>query len=107
MGSMATPNVWAAGYTVHPGDILLISVWKEEGLQRPLEFASSSVEALRAERRYEIITPQECIERHLTRDEFFATVHPLIGGMPLDQAWKSLRLYAEQVLPVVRDILTD
>lgn len=78
------------------------SSWKEEGLQRPLEFASSSVEALRAERRYEIITPQECIERHLTRPEFFATVHPLIGGMPLDEGWQSLRLYAEQVLPAVR-----
>ena len=34
LASIATPGVWAAGYTVHPGDILLISVWKEEGLEQ-------------------------------------------------------------------------
>jgi alkanesulfonate monooxygenase SsuD/methylene tetrahydromethanopterin reductase-like flavin-dependent oxidoreductase (luciferase family) len=79
------------------------SSWKEEGLQRPLEFASSSVEALREEGRYEIITPQECIERHRARDDFFATIHPLIGGMPLDRAWRCLELYGERVLPALQE----
>ncbi|MCZ6830264.1 MAG: LLM class flavin-dependent oxidoreductase [Gammaproteobacteria bacterium] len=77
--------------------------WKEEGLQRPLEFASSSVEALREEKRYEIITPEQCIHRHKTREEFFATIHPLIGGMPLERGWACLKLYAEQVLPALAE----
>ena len=77
------------------------SSWKEEGLQRPLEFESSSVEALREEKRYEIITPEECIHRHKTREQFFATLHPLIGGMPLQRAWDCLKLYTEQVLPAL------
>ena len=77
------------------------SSWKEEGLQRPLEFESSSVEALRAEKRYEIITPAECIARHRANPDFFSTIHPLVGGMPLERAWNCLRLYAEQVLPVL------
>jgi hypothetical protein len=77
------------------------SSWAEEGLQRPLEFASSSVAELRAEKRYEIITPQECVERHRVRSDFFATIHPLIGGMPLDRAWRCLELYGERVLPAI------
>lgn len=77
--------------------------WKEEGLQRPLEFASSSVEALRAERRYEIITPEECIARHRADPQYFATIHPLIGGVPLARAWRCLELYAERVLPALGD----
>lgn len=77
------------------------SSWKEEGLQRPLEFESSSVEALRAEKRYEIITPEECVDRHRNRQEFFATLHPLIGGMPIERGWQCLNLYAEQVLPAL------
>ena len=74
------------------------SSWKTEGVNRPLEFHSDSVEALRAERRYEIITPGECLQRHREREDFFATIHPLVGGMPLDRAWQCLRLYSEQVL---------
>lgn len=74
------------------------SSWKTEGVHRPLEFASNSVEALREEKRYEIITPAECAARHHEREDFFAAIHPLIGGMPLDAAWASLKLYAEEVV---------
>ena len=79
-------------------ETLEYSSWKTEGLKRPLEFSSDSVESLREEKRYEIITPQECLERHTSRPDFFATLHPLIGGMPLDRAWNCLKLYTDQVL---------
>jgi hypothetical protein len=26
-------------------------------------------------------------------------LHPLVGGMPLEEGWRSLRLFAERVLP--------
>ncbi|MEH6569308.1 MAG: LLM class flavin-dependent oxidoreductase [Halioglobus sp.] len=74
------------------------SSWKIEGLDRPLEFESHSVEALRNEKRYEILSPKECLERHNTRDDFFAVIHPLIGGMPLERGWHCLKLYTEGVL---------
>ncbi len=77
------------------------SSWKEEGLQRPLEFESGSVEGLRAEKRYEIISPEECIARHQQREDYHATLHPLIGGMPLARGWRSLKLYTEKVLPAL------
>ena len=79
-------------------EALEYSSWKTKGINRPLEFHSESVEALRAEKRYEIITPEECLERHRNRKDFFATLHPLIGGMPLDRGWQCLTLYAEKVL---------
>jgi len=79
-------------------EVVEYSSWKTEGVNRPLEFSSDSLQALRAEKRYEIITPQECRQRHRERGDFFAAIHPLIGGMPLDEAWRCLRLYCEQVL---------
>ena len=79
-------------------EVIEYSSWKTEGVNRPLEFDSDSVEALRAEKRYEIITPGECILRHRERPDFSAALHPLVGGMPLDKAWDCLRLYTEQVL---------
>ena len=79
-------------------EVVEYSSWKKEGLSRPLEFNSDSVDALRAEGRYEIITPEACLERHDQRRDYTATLHPLIGGMPLDRAWQCLHLYTEKVL---------
>jgi hypothetical protein len=62
---------------------------------------SDSLQALRESGHYEIITPEECIHRHRAKPDFFATMHPLVGGMPLERAWHSLSLYAEQVLPAL------
>lgn len=77
------------------------SSWKQQGLLRPLEFESASVEALRQSKRYEILTPAQCRARHEERGEkFMATLHPLVGGVPLERAWGCLRLYVEEVLGV-------
>jgi len=83
-------------------EVIEYSSWKTAGVKRPLEFDSDSVEALRAEKRYEIITPQECARRHRERDDFSAALHPLIGGMPLERAWDCLALYTSQVLAPLR-----
>ncbi len=77
------------------------SSWRASGLNRPFEVAADSVAALRESGQYEIITPEECVARHRADPAFFATIHPLIGGMPLERAWECLRLYAEDVLPAV------
>jgi len=82
-------------------EVMEYSSWSEPGLQRPLEMNGSTIDAIREAGNYEIITPQQCIERHRVDADFFATIHPLVGGMPLDRAWQSLRLYAEQVLPAL------
>ncbi len=74
------------------------SSWHTDALARPLEMDGDSVEALRAGKRYEIITPGECLRRHRERPDLFATIHPLVGGVPLERAWRCLELYADKVL---------
>ncbi|MFT4517716.1 MAG: alkanesulfonate monooxygenase SsuD [Halioglobus sp.] len=86
-------------------EVIEYSSWKTEGVNRPLEFSSASVDALREEKRYEIITPEECRKRHRERGDFFAAIHPLIGGMPLEKAWDCLHLYSKQVLAPLREEL--
>jgi len=75
--------------------------WKQEGLYRPLESASESVDAVRSEGFYEIISPDECIRRHLEDPEFNTGLHPLCGGIPLDRAWNCLNLYVDKVVPAI------
>jgi alkanesulfonate monooxygenase SsuD/methylene tetrahydromethanopterin reductase-like flavin-dependent oxidoreductase (luciferase family) len=75
------------------------SSWQRDGIPRPGEQAVASIDELKAQKRYEILTPDECIERVRSEGEGYSPcLHPLVGGMPLDRAWSSLRLYAEKVL---------
>lgn len=79
-------------------EVVEYSSWKTKGVERPLEFSSESLDALRAEGRYEIITPAECLARFRDQQDYSATLHPLIGGMPLDRAWQCMELYNDKVL---------
>lgn len=72
--------------------------WHDDHMDRPLEFGGDTIEALRENRTYEIITPAECLQRHRQRPDMFAVIHPLVGGMPLERGWRCLELYAEKVL---------
>lgn len=76
--------------------------WRREGVPRPGEQPVETIEALRAQRRYEILTPGECVARIRTGGpRATLCLHPLAGGIPVERAWQSLRLYAEKVLSVV------
>lgn len=79
------------------------SSWAQEGLARPLELEAASLASLRESRRYEILTPAECRERHLAGGEQFTLMlHPLAGGIPLERAWQCLRLYVDDVMTPLR-----
>jgi alkanesulfonate monooxygenase SsuD/methylene tetrahydromethanopterin reductase-like flavin-dependent oxidoreductase (luciferase family) len=91
-------RAWAEVGQHFVNEVQEYSSWQVQGLQRVLESGIDSVEALRREGTYEIITPEECLQRHRENPELFALLHPLIGGMPLDRAWNCLELYAEKVL---------
>jgi alkanesulfonate monooxygenase SsuD/methylene tetrahydromethanopterin reductase-like flavin-dependent oxidoreductase (luciferase family) len=61
---------------------------------------ATSVEALRAEGIYRVLTPDECVARARAQGPLAVFVlFPLCGGTPPDLAWEGLRLYAEEVLP--------
>jgi alkanesulfonate monooxygenase SsuD/methylene tetrahydromethanopterin reductase-like flavin-dependent oxidoreductase (luciferase family) len=72
--------------------------WRRAGVARHYESVADSVEALRAQKAYEIISPEECCSRAAERSEYRPILHPLAGGIPVGRGWKSLRLFVERVL---------
>jgi alkanesulfonate monooxygenase SsuD/methylene tetrahydromethanopterin reductase-like flavin-dependent oxidoreductase (luciferase family) len=73
--------------------------WQTPDIKSSVHSHASTPEELRAEGIYQVLTPDEALER-ATADGAL-NLHPLVGGMPLDAGWESLRLYCEQVLPKV------
>ena len=55
--------------------------------------------ALRASGNYTVVTPDEYGVELREAPFPFAFLHPLCGGMPIDLAWSSLRLFEREVLP--------
>ena len=70
----------------------------QDDLVNPYKTVADTDE-LRSSGAYRVITPAEMIEEQRTSPFPFAMFHPLCGGMPIDLAWSSLRLFEEQVLP--------
>ena len=59
----------------------------------------ADAEALRATDRYPVLTPEAYVRELQAAPFAFAFLHPLCGGMPIEIAWSSLRLFEERVLP--------
>lgn len=73
----------------------------DSGLDSPYTTVAD-LDVLRKTGRYLVLTPAEYVER-LRRAEFpLALLHPLCGGMPVDLAWSSLRLFENEVIPAFR-----
>ncbi len=57
-------------------------------------------EALRATGQYRVVTPEELVAELTEKGPFaFCMLHPLVGGLPPELAWKSLKLIETQVIP--------
>jgi alkanesulfonate monooxygenase SsuD/methylene tetrahydromethanopterin reductase-like flavin-dependent oxidoreductase (luciferase family) len=60
----------------------------------------SDADALRETGQYRVITPDELVDELKAKGEFgFAMFHPLMGGIPPELGWQSLRLFESEVLP--------
>jgi alkanesulfonate monooxygenase SsuD/methylene tetrahydromethanopterin reductase-like flavin-dependent oxidoreductase (luciferase family) len=74
----------------------------QEDLASPYHTVDDA-EELRTSGQYAVLTPDE-LEAELRAAPFpFALFHPLCGGMPLELAWSSLRLFEHEVLPRFED----
>ncbi|MFI7386991.1 LLM class flavin-dependent oxidoreductase [Streptomyces sp. NPDC049813] len=73
--------------------------WQSSDIRSAVKSAATTVEELRAEGVYRILTPEEC----LAQGADTVVLHPLSGGMPLDEGWRSLHLFCENVLPRLKD----
>lgn len=57
-------------------------------------------DALRATGQYRVVTPAQLVEELDAKGPFaFCMLHPLVGGLPPELAWKSLRLIETEVIP--------
>jgi alkanesulfonate monooxygenase SsuD/methylene tetrahydromethanopterin reductase-like flavin-dependent oxidoreductase (luciferase family) len=63
--------------------------------------AVGSIDQLREEGEYKILTPDEYVEELKAAPFPFAMLHPLCGGMPPELAWTSLRLFEDEVIPAL------
>jgi alkanesulfonate monooxygenase SsuD/methylene tetrahydromethanopterin reductase-like flavin-dependent oxidoreductase (luciferase family) len=62
----------------------------------------ADLDELRASGEYAILTPDQFVEELRAAPFPFAMFHPLCGGMPIDVAWSSLRLFEREVMPAFR-----
>ncbi|MYW15664.1 LLM class flavin-dependent oxidoreductase [Streptomyces sp. SID486] len=90
-------RAWAefGGHFLH--EARTYASWQTDGIRSAVRSAATSVEQLRAEGVYRILTPEQCAAQGLDS----LVLHPLAGGMPVEEGWRSLRLFAERVLPAL------
>ncbi|MEU6555439.1 LLM class flavin-dependent oxidoreductase [Streptomyces sp. NPDC046915] len=90
-------RAWAeyGGHFLH--EARTYASWQSAGMHSAVRSAATTVEELRAEGVYRILTPDECVAQGLDN----LVLHPLAGGMPVAEGWRSLRLFAERVVPAL------
>jgi alkanesulfonate monooxygenase SsuD/methylene tetrahydromethanopterin reductase-like flavin-dependent oxidoreductase (luciferase family) len=69
--------------------------WQSPDIRSAVRSAAGTVGELRDEGVYRIVTPDECVALGAEN----LVLHPLCGGMPVDEGWRSLQLLCEHVLP--------
>jgi alkanesulfonate monooxygenase SsuD/methylene tetrahydromethanopterin reductase-like flavin-dependent oxidoreductase (luciferase family) len=73
--------------------------WQTPDIRSSVHSHATTVDELRAEGIYQVLSPAQVRERVAAQGEgALVILHPLCGGLPVDRAWESLRLYADQVL---------
>ncbi|WP_018636061.1 LLM class flavin-dependent oxidoreductase [Parafrankia elaeagni] len=72
-----------------------------DGLANPYRTVPD-IDALRETGQYRVLTPDQLVADLTASRTPFVNFHPLCGGMPIDLAWSSLRLFEHEVLPRIR-----
>ncbi|MFJ8824502.1 LLM class flavin-dependent oxidoreductase [Streptomyces sp. NPDC102467] len=93
-------RTWAAHGAHFLHEARTYASWQSTDIKSAVKSAATTVDELRAEGVYRILTPDECLAQGL--DSY--VLHPLSGGMPLDEGWRSLHLFCDNVLPRLKDL---
>ena len=74
--------------------------WQTADIHSAVSSKAGTVDELRTEGIYEILSPEQAIARCREQGEFATMVlHPLCGGIPVDRGWDTVNLYVDKVLP--------
>ena len=76
--------------------------WKVEAGEDTPYNVFPDTDTLRAANRYHVITPEQMTAQLKAAPFAVAQFHPLCGGMPIELAWSSLKLFEDEVLPAFR-----
>jgi alkanesulfonate monooxygenase SsuD/methylene tetrahydromethanopterin reductase-like flavin-dependent oxidoreductase (luciferase family) len=74
---------------------------QQDGVESPYRMLSNPAD-LAATGMYDVMTPAQMIAELKAMDEPSVVFHPLCGGIPVDLAWESLRIFETEVLPAFR-----
>ncbi|MEW9517101.1 LLM class flavin-dependent oxidoreductase [Streptomyces tubercidicus] len=78
--------------------------WQSTGIRSAVRSSARDAAALREEGVYRVLTPDDCLRLARRPGGGGSLIlHPLCGGMPVDEGWRSLHLFAERVLPRLQD----
>ena len=81
-------------------ETMVYASWQLPGQTSHVHSHATTVDELRAEGNYLIVTPEEAVKVANDLGPMGSLVlHPLIGGMPADMAWSSLELIGSKVMP--------
>jgi alkanesulfonate monooxygenase SsuD/methylene tetrahydromethanopterin reductase-like flavin-dependent oxidoreductase (luciferase family) len=78
-------------------DALSYGQWQHATRRAYAESFATNLQELRAEGKYRILTPTQAVA--VCRKTGSMHLAPLVGGTPPELGWRSLRLFADQVLP--------
>jgi alkanesulfonate monooxygenase SsuD/methylene tetrahydromethanopterin reductase-like flavin-dependent oxidoreductase (luciferase family) len=95
-------KAWAdlGSYMLH--EATTYSNWQTPDIKSAVHSHAADAAALRAEGIYRVVSPAELVdELRAAGDAAACNLHPLVGGMPIDTGWESVRLYFEEVLPAL------
>jgi len=61
-------------------------------------------DVIRSSGKYAVVTPDECVALADAQQKLHSSLifQPMIGGLAIDEAWRSLHLFSEKVLPRLR-----
>jgi alkanesulfonate monooxygenase SsuD/methylene tetrahydromethanopterin reductase-like flavin-dependent oxidoreductase (luciferase family) len=76
--------------------------WQTDDIHSAVASKASTVEELRAEGIYRILSPEQAIDICKEQGDFATMIlHPLCGGVPVEAGWDTVNLYVEKVLPAL------
>ncbi|MEU9124281.1 LLM class flavin-dependent oxidoreductase [Streptomyces sp. NPDC048506] len=93
-------RTWAeyGGHLLHEAQTY--ASWQSADIRSAVRSSAHDADSLRKEGVYRVITPEECVRlAQEAGPQGSLILHPLCGGMPVDEGWRSLHLFAERVLP--------
>jgi len=77
--------------------------WTRNMASGPSNYSrATTVEELRAEGVYKILTPEQAADWHRV-DRGTIALHPMCGGIPPEHAWETVRLAVNRLLPLLAD----